>query len=717
MRNSENRHDWRYEPAEPAFAEARHASNDEPGSLLSVAGNAMRDDAAARHRLARMAREAEEADRPALPDDLEEPIAGGAAMANENRTEFLPDNDAPAQPRAVLPGTQRPAAGGIALSKRLIATCGILGTMAGGLTALSLPARYDATAELRLAAGGSAATFAGMDDQFRVLTSGIVLNKVVDKLGLADDPAFNGSAAAGSFLSLARSLLLRNDGGAASDAGHRHTMAASHLADSLSVARGSGASTIAITSSTGNGETSALIANTVAETFLSTTAAIHAEPQDGGAAGVADHAAQRLEVFLAQHGLASGDPTAAAAALLKLDDQLSAARARSADLNGKIAAMRTTSVDAAVGGGLPQQFESGATATLRAQYLAIKGESDRATARLGPRNPERIALDTQLAGARERISAELRRIVASLQDELKQAMQTEQALASRLAQAKLGAEEIATLRTLSQAARQAAARVEPGRNENAVEAADSAGIITKAYAPLDPSGPPRLPITLAGLLLGLAAGFGIGAVRDNRQSGRSGQTTAAGPIAGWDDGAAVPAPDTEALISAVRRALPARDPIDAGGAEPIPTETAETPYPLEDAMYPVYADQMSPFAPQQPGDCPLQQFQPPAYAPPQPYGAQPAMAQAMPQGAYVYAPYAPAYMWQAQPPMPAGFYPYPQPPQRMQAYPQPALPQPPSREASQAVDQVSLEEIRASLREFREAVRDLAESHSRRRFF
>lgn len=716
MRNRQDRHDWRYEPAPPAFAEARHANDDEPASLLSIAGKAMRDDAAARHRLARMTREAE-AGRPLSPTDLEGPIAASAAMADDEPGEFLPDNEAPALPQAALPGKRIPAAGGIAGSKRLIATCGVLGAMAGGLAALSLPARYDATAELRLAAGDIAATFAGMDDQVRVITSGIVLNKVVDKLGLADDPAFNGTVADGSVLSLARSLLLRNDGGAASDAGHRHTMAASHLADSLAIARGNGPSAIAITATTGNGETAALIANTVAETFLSTTAAMHAEPQDGGAAGDADNAAQKLEVFLAQHGLASGNAGTAADALLKLDDQLSAARAHSADLNGKIAAMRTTSVDAAVGGGLPQEFDTNAMGTLRSQYLAIKRESDRATARLGPRNPERIALDTQLSGARDRISAELRRIVTSLQAELKQAVQTEQDLASRLAQTKLSADDMATLRTLSQAA----AKAGPDRNEGAVDAADSASIVTKAYAPLDPSGPPRLPITLAGLLLGLAAGIGIGAVRGNRRSERFAHATAASPIVG-EDRDAVAASDTEALISAVRRAIPAQDPIDAGGAETRPTETAETPYPLEDAMYPVYADQMPPFAPQQPGDYPLQQFQPPAYAPPQPYGAQPAMAQAMPQGAYVYTPYAPAYLWQAQPPVSAGFYPYPQPPQRMSAYPQPALPQQAVREVSQAADrasadQASLEEIRASLREFREAVRELAESRSRRRYF
>jgi hypothetical protein len=496
-------------------------------------------------------------------------------------------------------------------------------------------------------------------------------------------------------------------------------MAASRLAESLSVSQGRGASTIAVTAATGNGETSALIANTVAEAFLATAATMHSDPQASGAAGTAEEAAKKLEVFLAQHGLGSGDANAAADALLKLDDQLSAARARTTELNGKIAAMKAVGVDAAMGGGLPQEFESNAMAALRTQYLAIKRESDRAEAQLGPRNPERIALDTQLAGARDRIAAELRRITASLQATLKEAVQAEQGLAARRAQSGLDTSGIATLRTLRDAARQAAAEARPGHSDDLRDAISGASVVTKAYAPLEPSGPSPLPFTLAGLLAGLAAGAGIGAVRGQRRThaGDTDENTglAAQAASGSGENPAAPAPAVESLISAVRRALPAQEPIDAGGAEPVPTETAETPYPLEDTMYPVYADQMHAFAPRQPGDAPPQPFQqPPVYAAPYPYGTQPAMPQMVQP--YVYTPYAPAYLWQPPMPMQAGFYPYPQPAQPMSGYPQPTRMEA-APAATAAADQASLEEIRASLREFREAVRELAESRTRRRYF
>jgi len=74
---------------------------------------------------------------------------------------------------------------------------------------------------------------------------------------------------------------------------------------------------------------------------------------------------------------------------------------------------------------------------LRAQYAALKQEADRAAVRLGPRHPEYQALNAQLDGSRERIAGELRRIASSLQVDLKRAVQLEQDLASRLAQAKV----------------------------------------------------------------------------------------------------------------------------------------------------------------------------------------------------------------------------------------------------------------------------------------
>jgi hypothetical protein len=138
-------------------------------------------------------------------------------------------------------------------------------------------------------------------------------------------------------------------------------------------------------------------------------------------------------------------------------------------------------------------------------------------------------------------------------------------------------------------------------------------------------------------------------------------------------------------------------------------------------MYPVYPDQPYPFAPQQPQT--QSHHGGPAYAPP---------AQTMPAHAPAgYPPqfYPPQQAMQPLPPYPQAWqpvptYPYPQQPQSYagQFYPpQPAFAQfgfaQPVQDAwrQPAIDQGALDEIRASLHEFREALRDLAENRPRRR--
>lgn len=712
MFDSQYREDWRC--AQPAFGAAPHEPENGPVSLLDMAARAPSRrpvDAVARHRLARMEREAADARLPADPDMRNEPAAWPQADALGPSTDGEP---------TFAPGLRR-----CGPSKRLIAAFGLIGAVAGGIVAQSLPARYDATAEVRIGTAGHLSALARADDRLRVVTSGIVINKVVDKLGLADDPDFNGTAGNGGLVPLLGSLLLRDDGGAASDAGHRHAMATARLAASLAVGNGSEASTIAVTARTGNGEKSALIANTVAEAVLDTVIAAKPAPAGGEVRTAAsDEATRKLDVFLANHGLSSANGAAAADALLDLDGELAAARARKAELNGKIATMRTLGVDGAMGGGLPQEFESAAMADLRTQYLSIKLETDRAAARLGPRNPERIALDTQLSGTRDRIAAELRRIVASLQDELKDAVRTEQDLASRMAQTRLESDDVATLRTLRDAVR-VAENAEAALDRTAtasIPAAGNAGVVAKAYAPLEPGGPPRLEITFGGLLAGMAAGAGIGLARSRRRHDHS-DSPAFPEEADTPDAAAARAargyaPEAGAFAPPSHPAGPARE--SAGERLPDPDETAEVLYPPETAMYPVYTDPMHPFPPHG-GDYPQPSFQPPAYMR-HPYAQQAAMPmQPMPMAApYPYSPYGPAQPWPMQPQpqmqaMPAGYYPYPHPPHapHFAGYPLPA----PAPQPSAAADPASLEEIRASLREFREAVRELAESRSRRRYF
>ena len=144
--------------------------------------------------------------------------------------------------------------GGIGRSKMLIAATTLIGALLGVAIALSTPKKYEAFAELLidprdlklidrdLTQTGlpNDATLAIVENQVRVLTSGTVLNKVVDKLNLTDDPEFNGAGQGGigNIFSSLRALLSRGNG-AGGDAGdRRRALAVGNLAESLHVERG-----------------------------------------------------------------------------------------------------------------------------------------------------------------------------------------------------------------------------------------------------------------------------------------------------------------------------------------------------------------------------------------------------------------------------------------------------------------------------------------------
>jgi uncharacterized protein involved in exopolysaccharide biosynthesis len=638
--------------------------------------------------------------------------------------------------------------------RRVVSTT-VAGALLGAAVAFSLPTRYQATAELTLDGGGAPALASGViDSQLRVLTSGIVLTKVVDRLNLAKDPDFNGKGGGGGLAGLVRAVLLRDGSGI--DEGRRQAFAVDRLAATLSVARGNAANVIDVTATTANGEKSALIANAVAGTFVG----VYQQNRSGAASGPADGAAsdqnaalaarRQLDDFARRHDLGElAKQPERIAEILNLQDDLATARARTEALNAKVAALRSVGVDS-VSGGLPREFETGAVQALRMQYLDLKQKVDRAAVKLGPRNPERRGLEAQLDGARARLSAELRRIAAVQRDRLKQAVEKEQALAARFAKTGLSGEDVAALRDIKREI--AAAEVDRTTTASIPGGAAASGrgahVVSQAVAPANPSGPPKAMLTLGGALLGLFAGLGLGVLRGN--GGRTADSEAAGPgllstgairLAGrnspdrpnlppadeWDEQTGLNEEHYQSDAASAWRGFDVPSPDEPRQAHrPLDhddfTDFAATTDSMETRMYPVYSDQPYALAPQQP-QAPSHHGAP-AYAPP---------AQAMPAHAPAgYPPqvYPPQQMMQPLPPyppqtwQPVPAYPYPQQPQSYagQYYPpQPAFAQPafapPVQDAwpQPAIDQDALDEIRASLHEFREALRDLAENRPRRR--
>ena len=438
--------------------------------------------------------------------------------------------------------------GGIVKSRYLIVGTTICGAVVGALIALATPKEYQAISELlvdpreikytdrELTAGGlpSDATLALVENQVRVILSGTVINKVIDRLGLESDPEYNGEGTSAGIPNPFSGLmsLLRSGGGG--EEGNRRAITVENVFEALDAERGGKTFVVSIAAKSESPEKAALIANTVSDVFLETYGELQARTAGRASteltarleelrAGVED-AERKVEAFKAQNDIVDAQGRLITDdEIVKLNDQLSVARARTLELNAKAASARSVSVDTILTGNLPEQINSPVLTEMRAQYSTLQQEAERLAARLGPRHPERAAVEAQLESARGQISRELRLVASSIQVDLKRAVQLEQELASRLAQLKARqanlSEELVTLRELEREAAAKRAVYENfllrAREANEQKAFNAANIsvISTATPPLEPSGMSRKTMTVIATMLGFMAGVSMGAVR------------------------------------------------------------------------------------------------------------------------------------------------------------------------------------------------------------
>lgn len=826
MVDRDNRDDWRRERSLLALGQAMRG-DDNTVSISDRANSSWREDAAARHRAARSEREGKV--NPRTDDTGEFGRDQGQAESEPVETEHDwrgrnksaspgPSYEAPArgqQPQAAPePQSSRPSAAddsqewkplidpmqvvhGITRSKALILSTTILGAALGVAIALSTPKKYEATTDvivdprdLKLTdrdltqnVVASDATLAIVENQVRILTSGTVLNKVVTDLNLTNDPEFNGQGSGGfGLISTLRSILSRQDAGAADEA-RKRALAVGKLYDSLDVERGGKTFVVSVSATTQNAEKSALIANTMVKAFKQ----ISSEIQSSTAGRANDELTARLdelrkgvetaernvEDYRATHDLVDAQGHLISDdQMLKLNEQLSVARARTLELNARAASARSLNVNSVLSGTLPEEINSNMMSELRSQYAALKQEADRAEVKLGPRHPEIEALNAQLAGARERISAELQRIASSLQVDLKRSVQLEQDLSSRLAQAKVQSGDVNNnLVSLRELEREAAAKrsvyeqfllraKETGEQKDINTA--NISVISEAYAPLQAKGPSRAVMALAGLFAGLFAGIGLGGLRgvyaslretaDSRSRRRVNERVPM--VENSSDRAAPPPPPP-----IVTPPAPPSAPPPARSFTPSPPAASVAP-PPSFAPPPAASYTPPPASPPapQPASVAAQSAAQPVTPPPMPDndavrpGLFGSLASALryfvrrePSETVDLDTVPPESAWRApsreerypgaetsarqniQPPYEQG-YSHSYPPAHVRTDPyedhysaSPASydPQPPVPGGARlsSADQGEIDEIRASLREFREAVRELTESRSRRRYF
>lgn len=596
-----------------------------------------------------------------------------------------------ANPEPVAPQPKRARGGVLAVIGLTLA-----GAVAGGALAAVWPQTYVATSEMMVApsvqvASASPAFSAEaantlLDSRMRVLRSASVLADAAEKLNLAADNEFNGNDAGPFGLGGALAnftALVSDEGRPVKD--DRRRRALDTLAKKVEVQRVGNSPVVAVSARSADPEKSALIANTVAELVLAdlggaASSSAATARLDALKAEVAS-AERALSTFRAQNGL-----LASAEEIDLLSEQLAAARARTVALNAQVASVRGPAVDMTVTGAVSPLLDD-----IRARFSAHRQRVESLSARLGPRHPELITAQAELAGAQRELDAETRRVSAALQGDLAGAVREEQDLAARLAQVKDqgegGDDRLSMLRSLERAVETRRVALDEAAREvgnGSRSAPDGTRILSVAEAPGRGSAPSMPALSLAGAAAGLLAGLGFTGWRRDRRRDKPVAARREHEFDEWDDGEdGLPHPDDE--------------PQEAQAMYPYPPQGQHAPanaYAQPEAWPGPYAPQAAPgwYPPAPPHDPWAQGYAPPApvyaqpgYPQPYPYAPQP-----VPHGPVMYVPV----------PMHTAM-PAPQPPFRPGSYDRDAY-------IDRRTD-AALEEIRQSLRALREAIEDFAD--------
>ena len=618
------------------------------------------------------------------PEQFEEELAGAehggraAAPASSGSQAWRPLID----PRHIISAVRSWAAPIIGL--------GLLGALLGAMTALSTPKFYYASAELSIDPRGLKVidngvnpdgfvsdTFAIVDSQVRVMTSPEVLETVVKELSLQDDTEFNG-ALKSSWLDAIWGIVFRKD--ADSD---KSLAAAEYLSDHVYVERGAKTYVVNVTSASVNPVKAAEIANklvavymakqrsqqsaTVQQTTVELTERLAALKQS------VEKSEQLVETYKAENDLIGVEGRLIDdEAILRANDQLSAAKGQTINLSARAKSFKDLTPEKVVDGGLPEEVNSPVLTALRSQFSAAKQKRDGMATKLGPRHPERIQAESELESLRAGIASEIRRVSASMQSDLRRAIQTEQDLAAQLAAMKTqrgnAGGDLVKLRDLQRDAdanrtvyEAFLLRARQTGEQINLNTADIK-IIVSARPPKEPAGTSRKLIVLGGLLSGLGLGLGLAILKGIIASIKSQMDGSAE----GQEAAPVPTPDGGGMFKP--RHVPQAEYAPAA-PRPVPKHVRR----LAEAFAPASAPepvQEHRAEPPQPEHFP-EQFQVTAQPSPPPF-VQPAAA---PQ---------PMHYWQPQMP-PQGFVPpgpmmYPQPAFAPPHYPpQPVFaPQPPA---------------------------------------
>lgn len=374
--------------------------------------------------------------------------------------------------------------------------------------------------------GNGAAGTIEAESQIYVIGSREVLERVVEREGLADDPQF------GARRGLLADLSALIGGDTARD---RQALALTRLERALSVTRNQGSLVATVNVRTADRKVSARVANAVMDAYLEEETRASAETAQRAASSLEGRlsdlrerlrqAEDRYERYRRDNNLvtSAGQPLLEQQAE-QLSTQFTAAEARVNELTSTLANIERLRGSAAGLDAIPETLRTGTIATLRERYAAARQVEANLAASHGPLHPAYIAAREQTAEVQRLVDQEIGHIIRSIRADLERARAAQAGARQRLDAA--GA-ELGRLNESAVGMRELAREVEVNRavyeaflarsrelSEQTRFDTSNTRIISRAAEPLAPSGPPSILVLLAAVLLGLGLGAALAWLRD-----------------------------------------------------------------------------------------------------------------------------------------------------------------------------------------------------------
>lgn len=416
----------------------------------------------------------------------------------------------------------------------LIAALAIIGGLAGLAYGMTAKPRYTAYTDLLVPPSGlqllpndvyaqslqADSQILDIESKMRILTSGNVLRRVVTDLKLNEDeefvpppPAFDVRA----MLGLSKPTGPKDD----------TLTAVRALSQRINVTRPERSYLVTIAVWTENPEKSVKVADSLANAFQEEVAQADADGAGRAAAALSERlsslqkaateAEEKVSAFRRAHGLqTSGGELVSTQSMTQINSKLVDAKARVADASTRYQEL-TKDTGSAVSPA--STLQSPTMTNLRGQYASLKQRYDALAMTYGPRYPELMNTERQLAGLEQQLAQERARILQSAKVDLDQANAVVAALNAQAASARsaVALDNDAQVQ-LSDLERDMAAKVSiyntfltrsSETSQRQQLDATNIRIISTAIPPIGRSWPPKTVVLGAG---GGIAGMGLGVV-------------------------------------------------------------------------------------------------------------------------------------------------------------------------------------------------------------